>query len=111
MGGSVKPVYSASAQCQQAVTAATNAKNAGILVYSVSYGSETAGCSTGDTLTPCSTMYDIASSPPSTYFFSVPQTTGGTVCTGARATTSLDDVFVDIAGDLSVSRLIPNGTT
>ena len=59
MGGSVTK-YSATAECQQAVTSADNAKatanpdTAGLdtLIYSVSYGSETSGCTTGDTLHP-----------------------------------------------------------
>ena len=104
--------YSPTAECQQAVTSATNAKNAGTLIYSVSYGSETSGCTTGDTLTPCQTMQQIGSSPSSTYFFSVPQGSGGgTVCAGARSVTTLNQVFTYIAGDLTHARLIPNGTT
>ena len=112
--------YSATAECQQAVTSATNAKGTAnphtaslkTLIYSVSYGSETSGCTTGDTLTPCQTMADIASTPTSQYFFSVEQTVGGvtsTVCSGARADTTLNQVFTDIAADLTTSRRIPNG--
>ena len=120
LGGSVTK-YSATAECQQAVTSADNAKatanpdTAGLdtLIYSVSYGSETSGCTTGDTLTPCQTMADIASTPTSQYFFSVEQTVKGvtsTVCSGARADTTLNQVFSDIANDLTTSRRIPNGT-
>ena len=115
MGGSVKQlsgsVYPTTAQCQQAVTAAAAAKAAGTLIYSVSYGSETSGCSTGDTLTPCGTMSAIASTPLTQYFFSVPQTVNGvttTVCSGAAPITTLSQVFTDISGDLGSSRLIPN---
>jgi hypothetical protein len=103
--------YSATAQCQQAVNAANAAKNNGILIYSVSYGSETSGCSAGDTLTPCGTMSGISSLPLSQYFFSVPQTVGGkvtTVCSGAVGITQLNQVFPTIAGDLQGSRLLPN---
>lgn len=115
MGGSVKQlsgsVYPTTAQCQQAVTAAAAAKAAGTLIYSVSYGSETSGCSTGDTLTPCGTMSAIASTPLTQYFFSVPETVNGvttTVCSGAAPITTLSQVFTDISGDLGSSRLIPN---
>jgi len=110
LGGSVTK-YSTSAECQQAVTAATNAKNAGTLIYSVSYGSETSGCSSGDTLTPCGTMLGIASLPLTQYFFSVPQTVSGktsTVCDGAAPITEMNQVFTTIAGNLTSSRLVPN---
>jgi Putative Tad-like Flp pilus-assembly/von Willebrand factor type A domain len=102
--------YSATAECQQAVTAATNAKNAGILIYSVAYGAETTGCTAGDTLSPCQTMEDIASTPTTTYFFSDYNQSGtghDMTCKG-RDTTNLDQIFTDIASDLTTSRLIQN---
>jgi hypothetical protein len=117
LAGTVKtdgrPLFSTTAQCQQAVTAATSAKSApyNIEIYSVSYGSETTGCSTGDTLTPCGTMSGIASTPLSQYFFSVPETVSGkttTVCSGAVPITQLSQVFTTIRVDLGSSRLIPN---
>ncbi len=110
-------LYSASAECAQAVAAAHYAKTTtqsdGLAteIYSISYGSETSGCTTGDTLTPCATMSGIASLPLTQYFFSVPQTISGktsTICTGAVPITTLDQVFTTIAGDLMSSRLIPN---
>lgn len=115
--------YPASQECQQAVTAANNARTAAgtmadgrpaLIIYSVSYGSENTGCTTdtSPSTTPCATMEGIGSSPATTYFFSVPNSgqKGGTVCSGARSTTSLNQVFTDIAGDLTLARLIPNGT-
>lgn len=115
LSGNVKQangtLYSTTAECQQAVVAAATAKTAGTLIYSVSYGSETSGCSLGDTLTPCETMASIASTPQSEYFFSVPQTVNGvtsTICSGARSITTLSQVFKYIAGDLGSARLIPN---
>jgi hypothetical protein len=102
-------------ECQQAVTTANAAKAAGTLIYSISYGSETTGCSTdttgSTTRTPCATMQGVASPPLSQYFFSVPQTIGGvqsTVCQNAIAITALNQVFTTIAGDLTNSRLVPN---
>lgn len=123
MGGSVTS-YSSTAECTQAGSSATAAKNtsnpytSGIktIIYSVSYGSETSGCTSGESAnytTPCLTMENIASTPSATYFFSVPQIVDGvqsTVCSGARPDTSLNQVFTDIAGDLTTSRLIPNNT-
>ena len=115
--GYERKLYSATAECAQAVTAANYAKTTtqsdGLAteIYSISYGSETSGCTTGDTLTPCATMSGIASLPLTQYFFSVPQTVSGktsTVCTGAVPITTLDQVFTTIAGDLMSSRLIPN---
>jgi hypothetical protein len=114
MSGSL---FSATAECQQAVNAADWAKeykqsdNTSTEIYSVSYGSETTGCTTGDTITPCQTMSGISSLPLSQYFFSVPQTINGktsTVCSGAVPITQLNQVFTTIAGDLTSSRLIPN---
>jgi hypothetical protein len=115
MGGSVAApsVYSSSNQCAQAVSAASAARIAGILFYSVSYGSETSGCSTDSpTTTPCATMASMASTPTSQFFFSVPQSGSGsgTVCSGARTDIQLSQVFSDIAGDLTTSRRIPNGS-
>ncbi len=102
--------YTATAECQQAVSAATTAKAAGILIYSVSYGSETSGCTAGDSLTPCQTMENIASLPVDQYFFSVQQGGHGIKCTGGRPITSLNNVFTDIYSDLTFARLIPNNT-
>lgn len=114
MGGNVAlpSVYAASSECQQAINAANTAKTAGTLFYAVSYGTETTGCSTDSGLSPCSTMSSMASTPTAQYFFSVPQTVKGvtsTVCSGARANTTLNQVFSAIAGDLTISRRIPNG--
>jgi hypothetical protein len=129
MGGNVKQtvtfagmnngLYSTTAECTQAVNAANYAKSykqadgKSTVIYSVSYGSETTGCTSGETApytTPCATMQGIASVPNSQYFFSVPNSTtkGGTICTGAVPITKLDQVFVAIKTDLQGSRLIPN---
>jgi hypothetical protein len=135
MGGTVKQsviisgmsgnLYSATAECTQAVNAADYAKSykqsdgTSTLIYSVSYGSETSGCTSGESVagiggntpnTPCATMAGIASSPLSQYFFSVPQTVKGvtsTACNGAVPITKLDQVFQAISADLESSRLIP----
>ncbi len=120
--------------CEQAVLAANYAKTYGsvsssvgnTLIYSVSYGSETTGCSTDQTTykynkvagdgnypTPCSTMQGMASLPLSQYFFSVPQQDsslpGTTICPNAVPITTLNQVFTTIQGDLTVSRLVPSG--
>jgi hypothetical protein len=116
--------YSSTAECTQAGTAATSAKGTSnpytsslkTVIYTVSYGSETSGCTSGEAAgytTPCLTMQSIASTPSATYFFSVQQKVGGTtstVCSGARPDTTLNQVFTSIAGDLTTSRLIPNNT-
>ena len=116
MAGSVTS-YPITNECQQAVSAASTAKSNGIQIYSISYGTETTGCLYdqspygNSSLTPCQTMANIASTPQSKYFFSVPQTVNGkttTVCSGAVPITQLDQVFTTIAGDLSGARLIPN---
>jgi hypothetical protein len=133
MGGSVKQtvtvadmtngLFSASNECTQAINAATWAKSAAAApaginpteIYSISYGSETSGCSAGEGLTPCETMSALATptagSTDNPYFFSVPQTVKGvtsTVCTGAEPITQLSQVFTDIGDQFTTSRLIPN---
>jgi len=106
--------------CTQAINAADWAKQyvqpdgKSTEIYSISYGSETSGCSPGEGLTPCQTMQGIASLPLSQYFFSVPQTIGGTtstVCANAVPITQLNQVFTTIISDLSPSRLVPNSLT
>jgi hypothetical protein len=37
--------------------------------------------------------------------------TSGTCISSSQPTTNINQIFTDIAGDLSVARLIPNGTT
>jgi len=119
-------VFSSTAECTQAVNAANWAKGqtqsdgTSTEIYSISYGSETSGCTSGESVpaiggnsanTPCATMAGISSTPLSKYFFSVPQTVNGTtstVCSGAVPITQLSQVFTTIAGDLSGARLIPN---
>ncbi|MDE3199173.1 MAG: VWA domain-containing protein [Acidobacteriota bacterium] len=98
-------------ECQQAVTAAAAAATAGTRVYSVAYGASSSGCSTDTSgITPCQTMQRIASS--SGYFFSDYTATGGSssCISSSQPTTSLSQIFNVIAGDLTVSRLIPNNT-
>ena len=122
MNGSL---YSATAECTQAVNAANYAKTTtqsdgtATEIYSVSYGSETSGCTSGESVpaiggnsanTPCATMAGIASLPLAQYFFSVPQTVHGvtgTVCSGAVQISKLNQVFQAISADLESSRLIP----
>ena len=100
-------------QCHQAVTAATAATNAGIRVYTVAYGAAASGCitDTAPAITPCQTMERMASSPG--YFFSDYTATGGSssCISASQPVTNLNQIFQVIAGDLTVSKLIPNGTT
>ena len=99
-------------QCAQAITAAQAATTAGTRVYAVAYGAESSGCSTDNpSITPCQTMQQIASA--SQYFFSDYTATGGTnsCISASQPTTNLNQIFTDIAADLTSSRLIPNGTT
>jgi len=124
IGGMTKSgLFSSTGECTQAVNAANWAKTTkqsdgtSTEIYSVSYGSETSGCTSGETPpynTPCGTMSGIASSPLSQYFFSVPQTVSGktsTVCGGAVPITQLSQVFSTIGGDLMSSRLIPSSVS
>jgi hypothetical protein len=106
-------LWSPTAECTQAVNAANWAKATGTLIYSISYGSETSGCTSGETKpynTPCGTMEGISSTPLTQYFYSVPQSGSGnnTVCAGAAPITQLSQVFTAIGGQLTTSRLVPN---
>ena len=99
-------------QCQQAVTAAAAATTAGTKVYTVAYGAEASGCSTDTpSITPCQTMQQMASS--SQYFFSDYTATGGSssCISASQPTTNLNQIFTQIAGDLTVARVIPDGTS
>jgi hypothetical protein len=110
-------------QCHQAITAAQNAATANAFgngaiptrVYSVAYGatasSSDCGSDSSPTITPCQTMQGIASSPQN-FFSDYTASQGGGACISAsRPTTGLTQIFTIIAGDLTVARLIPNGTT
>jgi len=99
-------------QCHQAVTAAAAATAAGTTVYSVAYGAAASGCSsdTSPTMTPCQTMSGMASTP-GTFFSDYTATGGSASCTSTyQPVTSLTSIFKVIANDLTVSKLIPNGT-
>ncbi len=114
-------VYPATKQCAQAVASAQAAAAAGTTVYAVAYGSESTGCTTdtGTYSSPICTMQAIANSPtsPGSYqqnnanFFTDVSSTKSSCASAARSTSTLDEIFKTIAGDLTVSRLIPNGTT
>ncbi len=115
MAGAVTS-YPASNECHQAITSAHNAAAAGTIVYSVAYGaSASSGCSTDSGITPCQALQQIASSPGTVpnplNFFSDNSATGGDKnCTSVRPTSSLNQIFTQIAADLTVARLIPNNT-
>jgi hypothetical protein len=98
-------------QCQQAVTAAQAATAAGTQVYSVAYGATSSGCSTdGGKITPCQTMQQIASAPQ--YFFSdyTASAGDGSCISASQSTSNLNQIFTQIASNLTVGRLIPDNT-
>jgi hypothetical protein len=101
-------------QCWQAVKAAQYATNAGTKVYSVAYGSSNSGCSTDKVsisgvsdvyTTPCTTMQNIASNS-SMFYTDYGSSNSG--CTAGNPVSSLSNIFLAIAGQLSHARLIPN---
>ena len=98
-------------QCAQAVTAAAAAKTAGTKVYTVAYGSPSSGCSTDTSgITPCQVMEDMAYDT-STFYSDYTATGGSNKCvSAAQPTTNLNQIFTQIAGDLTLSRLIPDNT-
>ncbi len=104
--------YPYTQECHQAITEAQKATAAGTTVYAVAYGAEASGCTTdtNPTITPCETMEQIASS--SSTFFSDYTATGGTssCISASRPTSDLNEIFTEIASDLTVARLIPNNS-
>ncbi|HTQ55482.1 MAG TPA: pilus assembly protein TadG-related protein [Bryobacteraceae bacterium] len=97
-------------QCHQAIAAGVAATHSTppITVYTVAYGAGTSGCTTDSpAITPCNTMAGMASNVSQTFFSDVSKTSTG--CPAGRPTSSLNQIFTEIAGDLTVSRLIPNG--
>lgn len=94
-------------ECQTAINDAATAKAAGTQIYTVAYiggGSASSTCSDGsDSLSPCTTMLDIATS--SAYFYS------DTCSNAAGGTASLNKIFGQITYTLSKPRLIPAGAT
>ncbi len=98
-------------QCQQAVQAAAEATAAGTNIYSVAYGATDSGCSTDASgITPCETMQQIASVPQN-FFSDYTASKGSSTCVSAsQPTTSLNEIFKQIANDLTVGRLIPDNT-
>jgi hypothetical protein len=103
--------------CQQGIAEASAAKTAGTKIYVVAYGA--ADTSSGYCKTdspaqnPC-TVLQTMSSGATEYFFADGSSisNGCTPPTGGQASfTSLTQIFSAIAGDLSVGRLIPNGTS
>lgn len=104
-------------ECGQGVKAATAATAAGTRVYSIAYGSEPTGCASDTNagsypnISPCQTMADMASAPQ--YFFSDYKQTGSlsTCYANVQSVTSLNDIFTQIANDLTTARLIPDNTT
>lgn len=113
-------------ECQQAIVAAQAATAAGTTVYSVAYGSEQSGCSSGNgptdtslvasgrneaftlaTLTPCVVMENIASSL-STFYSDYNQSGSGSSCQdNSHAVVSLQDIFLSIAARLTSPQLLP----
>lgn len=135
-GGTVGTYPDYHDECQQMIVAAQAAKAAGIRVYSVAYGSEDSGCTSGTggtdsalvltssqvnslnynfgavtNLTPCVTMENVASS--LQYFYSdYNQSGSGSTCQDASHTVvSLQDIFLAIAGTFTNPRLLPNNTS
>jgi Flp pilus assembly protein TadG len=98
-------------QCRQAVDIASAAKAAGTKIYTVGYGVASGGCETdsGDSLTACKTLQQIASS--NANFFvdsSSISCTGATTVTMNGQTNTLSAIFTAIAGDMTHPHLVQN---
>lgn len=104
---------SSTQQCAQAVTAAQYATAAGTRVYTVAYGSATSGACGSDTGTyagnSCLTLQKMASS--TRYFYSADYNSSNSCQSVAQPTSSLAQIFTDIANDFTNARLIPDNVT
>jgi hypothetical protein len=96
-------------ECEQAVLAAQYATSQGTIVYSVAYGSPSTGCTTdsGSYASPCYTMSKMASSA-ATFYSDDNQSGTSSNCPAGKSVSSLNTIFNQIAGQLTVARLIPN---
>jgi Flp pilus assembly protein TadG len=103
--------------CGQGIVAANAATTAGTRVSVVGYGAPQTGCSTDvnagqyPNVTPCAALQAMASSA-QTFYSDYTQTGSNSNCISAQHTVSnISTIFQQIAHDLTVARLIPNGTT
>ncbi len=102
-------------ECSQAVVAAKSIAAAGTKIFSVAYGSASSGCGTDTTgtyarISPCQTMEYIASSP-GNFFSDYNQSGSGSTCQSAsQPTTSITQIFTQIANSITFARLIPDNT-
>ncbi len=102
-------------ECTQGLAAANYAKSQGTLFFTVAYGSPYTGCNSDNygrptTVSPCVTMYNMASA--SQMFYSDWKQSGSaSTCYSGQPVTSLNDIFLSIAGTLTQPRLIPNNMT
>ena len=104
--------YPATGQCKQAVTRAQAAAAAGTIIYAVAYGAEagTSQCSTDSspTMSPCETMEGIASAPQNFFSDYTAKGSDSSCISASSPTSNLNQIFTEIAQDLTVSRLVPN---
>ena len=103
-------------KCGQAIIAAKAIAAAGTTIFSVAYGAASSGCSSDTTgpyayYTPCQTMEAIASSPENFFSDSVASQNAGQCISSSQPTTNLNQIFTQIAGSLTLARLIPDSTT
>ena len=125
-------------ECQQAIKAAQDAQNAGTIVYSVAFNSESDGCGVAGsgatvtdtvllgtatsgqpalslaTLTPCIVMKNMASPASSTgmtYFYADTSSSSSGCTDTAHTVQSIQDIFGAIAATFTTPRLVPNSTT
>jgi len=104
--------YATTQECHQAVTEAQKAAAAGTTIYSIAYGATSSGCSTDTSpaITPCQTMQQIASSPQNFFSDYTASAGDGSCVSASRPTSNLNEIFSEIAADLTVARLIPNNS-
>jgi Flp pilus assembly protein TadG len=102
-------------QCAQSVAAANYASNNGTTVYTVAYGASTSGgasqCTTDATLSPCTELQEMATNAGDFYSDATASQNNGQCTSTANPNLNLNQIFKQVAGQFTVARLIPNGSS
>jgi hypothetical protein len=102
-------------QCQQSVTAAQYASSLGTTVYTVAYGASNQGnksqCTTDATLSPCTELQEMATTPADFYSDSTASQNKGQCTSASNPNLSLTGIFNQIKLKFTVPKLIQNGAT
>ncbi len=102
-------------QCQEGVTASKYASAQGTTVYVVAYGASNTGgasqCTTDPSLSPCTALQEMATTPGDFYSDATASQNKGQCISTANPNLDLTQIFTQLTSQFTVARIIPNGTT